>query len=103
MLTATDAKLSADYDPRKRPWYQAAMAEPDKTIITDPYIDAITGNVVVGLAKALSDRSGVLGIDIQLTALNETVKQAKIGSKGYMSILDAKPQVAHPSDRNARR
>ncbi|MGF9821366.1 methyl-accepting chemotaxis protein [Brevibacillus agri] len=98
MLTATDAKLSADYDPRKRPWYQAAMAEPDKTIITDPYIDAITGNVVVGLAKALSDRSGVLGIDIQLTALNETVKQAKIGSKGYMSIFDANRKLLiHPT------
>ncbi|MGN7471831.1 methyl-accepting chemotaxis protein [Brevibacillus sp. SAFN-007a] len=98
MMMATDAKLSDDFDPRKRPWYQAAMAQPDKTIITDPFIDAVTGNVVVGLAKALSDRSGVLGIDIQLTTLNETVKQAKIGEKGYLSLLDANRKLLlHPT------
>ncbi|RNB56304.1 methyl-accepting chemotaxis protein [Brevibacillus gelatini] len=98
MLMSTDAKLSAGFDPRKRPWYQDAMAQPDKTIITDPYIDDVTGNVIVGLAKALSDRSGVLAIDIQLTSLNETVKQAKIGSKGYLSILDANRKLLiHPT------
>lgn len=98
MLMSTDAKLPADFDPRKRPWYQEAMAKPGETIITEPYIDAVTGNVVVGLAKALNDRSGVLGIDIQLTALNETVKQAKIGSKGYLSILDANRKLLiHPT------
>lgn len=98
MLTATGAKLPDGYDPRQRPWYQAAMKTPDKSIITDPYIDAFTGNVIVGVAKALPDRSGVLGIDIQLTALNETVKQAKIGTNGYMTILDANHKLLiHPT------
>ncbi|QRG68982.1 methyl-accepting chemotaxis protein [Brevibacillus choshinensis] len=100
MLMSTDAKLPADFDPRKRPWYQAAMQQPQTTVITDPYIDAASGNVVIGLAKALSDRSGVLAIDIQLTALEQTVKQAKIGAKGYLSIFDKNRQfLIHPTGK----
>ncbi|MFD2370049.1 methyl-accepting chemotaxis protein [Brevibacillus sp. GCM10020057] len=100
MIMATDAKLPDDFDPRKRPWYEAAMNKPQSTIVTDPYIDASTGNVVIGLAKALSDGSGVLGIDIQLTALDKTVKQAKIGEKGYLSIFDKNRQfLIHPTGK----
>lgn len=100
MLMATDTKLQSDYDPRKRPWYQAAMEQPQKAIITDPYIDASTGNVIIGVAKSLSDGSGVLAIDIQLTTLAETVKQAKIGTKGYLSIFDKNQQfLVHPSGK----
>lgn len=72
MMMSTDAKLPSDFDPRKRPWYQAAMQQPQTTIMLDPYIDEATGNVVVGLSRALPDRSGVLGIDIQLTVLDKT-------------------------------
>lgn len=88
MMTATDSKLPDGFDPRKRDWYIAAMKQPGKTIIVDPYIDAITGKVVVGMAMALPDQSGVYGIDIQLSALDATVKQAKIGTQGFMTILD---------------
>lgn len=100
MMMATDAKLPDGFDPRKRPWYQAAMAQTENTVITDPYIDAATGNVVVGLAKALADHSGVLGIDIQLTALGETIKQAKIGTKGYVALLDKHHKyLIHPTGK----
>lgn len=88
MLTASDSKLPDGYDPRKRDWYIAAMKQPGKNIIVDPYIDAITGKIVVGMAMALPDMSGVFGIDIQLTTLDATVKQAKIGTQGYMVIID---------------
>lgn len=88
MLTATGSKLPEGFDPRKRDWYIAAMKQPGKSIIVDPYVDAITGKIVLGMAMALPDKSGVLGIDIQLTALDATVKQAKIGTQGYMAILD---------------
>ncbi|KQL48385.1 chemotaxis protein [Brevibacillus choshinensis] len=100
MMTSMDTKLPSDFDPRKRPWYQAAMQQPQTTIITEPYIDAGTGNVVVGVAKTLSDGSGVLGIDIQLTTLDETIKHAKIGTKGYLSIFDKNQQfLIHPTGK----
>lgn len=100
MMMSTDAKLPADFDPRKRPWYQAAMQQPQTTIMLDPYIDEATGNVVVGLSRALPDLSGVLGIDIQLTALDRTVKEAKIGTKGYFSIFDKNHQfLIHPTGK----
>ena len=36
----------ADFDPRERPWYQAAAAAQD-TIVTAPYVDAQSGDLVV--------------------------------------------------------
>ncbi len=100
MIIATDAQLPADYDPRKRPWYQSAMKDPGKAIITDPYVDAITGNVVVGIAQALEDRSGVVAMDLQLGTLEETVKKAKIGQNGYIAIFDQhRKHLVHPQQK----
>lgn len=88
MMLGTDSKLPDGFDPRTRDWYIAAMQQPGKTAITDPYIDPLTGKLVVGMSMALPDRSGVFGIDIQLTTLDATVGQAKIGTQGYMAIMD---------------
>lgn len=100
MIMATDTKLPSDFDPRKRPWYQKAMATPDQAVISDPYVDVATGNVVVGIAKALPDRSGVAAMDLQLSALNDTVKQAKIGTSGYVSIYDqTRKHLVHPQEK----
>lgn len=98
MLMGSDTKLPDGYDPRTRPWYQAAMANPNEPIIIDPYVDAASGSIVVGIAQALTDRSGVIGMDLHLGTLEETVKQAKIGETGYVAIYDkARRILVHPS------
>lgn len=60
MNSPTSFKNPPDYDPRERPWYQQAMDQPDKVIITDPYISKSSNEVVVTLAKATADGQGLL-------------------------------------------
>jgi methyl-accepting chemotaxis protein len=86
------------YDPRKRPWYKTAMETPDKTVITNPYIAASSKNVVVTIAKATSDRKGVVGIDVDLKSLADAIREVQIGQKGYPTILDKEGKVlVHPT------
>lgn len=90
-------KLPPDYDPRKRPWYQKAMQDKGNVSISEPYLDAITNTIVVSIAKPLQDGSGVIGMDLNLASLNDSVKQTKIGERGYGFIVDqSKKIIVHP-------
>lgn len=52
-------ETKAGFDPRTRDWYKNAMAKKGTAIITDPYLSAVTGEVIVTIAKATDDGSGV--------------------------------------------
>lgn len=93
MLIKPDQELPDGYDPRDRGWYQDAMKQKGKPIVTSPYIDAFTGKVVVTVARTLDDGSGVVGFDLNLDNLASTVKKVKFGKKGYLSILDENKKV----------
>jgi len=62
MLPSIDWQAPAGYDPRKRPWYQDAMAA-GKMVVTAPYADASSGELIITLATPFSvaGRQGVLG------------------------------------------
>ncbi|WP_211235768.1 methyl-accepting chemotaxis protein [Psychromonas aquimarina] len=59
------------YDPRTRPWYQMAKAA-DTPIVTDAYIDSVTKQPVVSVAKSFGE--GVALADVSLSILSQTVK-----------------------------
>lgn len=88
MLMAPENELPDDYDPTVRDWYTLAAASPDEAVVTEPYIDAVTGNLTVTIAKMLEDGSGVAGIDYDLTALMSFADSNTIGEEGYMIITD---------------
>ncbi|GAB6933931.1 methyl-accepting chemotaxis protein [Calditerricola satsumensis] len=91
------------YNPTTRPWYQAAVKQPDKVVWTDPYIDAITGKPIVTVAKAIVHNGkviGVAGLDISLEQLTTLVSQIKVGQTGYAYLTDRNGVVlAHPKDK----
>lgn len=58
------------YDPRPRGWYQLARNN-SKAVLTDIYVDMVTGNPVISIVTDVGD--GVLSGDIGLEILNETV------------------------------
>ena len=92
-----DAEMDADYDPRKRHWYKNAMANKGEVIISEPYISATTGNMVVTLSQTTADHSGVVAIDITLTYLQSLAEQVEIGESGFAFLLDNKGKVIyHP-------
>ncbi len=86
-----DPKL-ANYDPRQRPWYQAAIANPGKTQRTAAYYwaaeDAVYVSTVHSIATQLGGNTGVVSIDVSLKQLTEIVKQIKLGESGYLMLME---------------
>lgn len=91
----------ADYDPRKRSWYQEAKSA-GKTVFTSPYLDLITKKLVVSVVKPIYDPNGqlvgVLGGDVLLDTLTNQTAQIKVGKTGYAFLLSKEGFIlAHPN------
>ncbi|WP_248747596.1 methyl-accepting chemotaxis protein [Pseudomonas sp. MWU12-2037] len=86
-----DPKLS-NYDPRQRPWYKTAMANPGKPIRTAAYYwaqdDATYVSTVRTVTNKLGTPGGVVSIDVTLKQLTEIVKQIKLGESGYLMLME---------------
>lgn len=77
-------------DPKGRPWYIGAMAT-DGVSITDPYIDAQTGKIVVTLSKKFETKNGkegVIATDVKIDYLVELISSATIAEGSYAFLLD---------------
>lgn len=81
--------LPPGFDARTRPWYTEAKAGRGQPIITEPYIDQVSGNSMITIAQQLKDGSGVVGIDLDLSSLKGVTNGIKIGTEGYPIILSA--------------
>lgn len=95
------------YDPRQRPWYQRA-AQSNREIWTDPYIFYTSQQP--GLTVALAVRApggllrGVVGADIELTALSAFLRTQKIGSESAAFLVHVNGEVlAHPDESGLAR
>ncbi|WP_394138226.1 methyl-accepting chemotaxis protein [Cytobacillus oceanisediminis] len=94
------ADLPDDFDATTRPWYQGAMEAKGQAYITEPYVDAVSGDILITVAQQLGDRSGVIGIDLSLSALSELTDNIAIGKEGYPFILSAAGSyLVHPSEK----
>jgi methyl-accepting chemotaxis protein len=90
----------AGYDPRTRPWYQLAMENKGKTVITDPYVAASTGRVVITIARTTKDGHGVVGLDLNLEELAKITSRVKIGKSGYVVLMDQHRKfIVHPEQK----
>ena len=88
------------YDPRNRPWYSLARQE-RTTIWTDPYIFFSSQNPGITIAAPVisetGDLQGVVGVDIEISALSEFLAELKIGENGAALIVNHNGDViAHP-------
>jgi methyl-accepting chemotaxis protein len=81
----------SDYDPRQRPWYQAAENS-DSFTFTEAYIDMVTNKLVISIATPIRTSSGklqgVLAMDLLLDTITDQVNSEKIGESGYAFMLD---------------
>lgn len=82
----------ANYDPRSRPWYQRAMAQPGKTLRTEAYYweadDVVLVSTVRGVSNQLGKQGGVVTIDVSLKQLTDIVRQIKLGESGYLMLME---------------
>jgi len=86
-----ETKNSPKYDPRKRPWYQLAWQNKGEVIRTEPYVDSVTGSLIVSNARVFYDKAGkargVVAIDVSSKKLTDIMNQIKIGETGYTMML----------------
>ena len=86
------SKGLGDINPLTRGWYKDAKAQ-NKLIFTAPYVDALTGKMVISAAYPLKDKAGnfkgVLGADIALDILEKQTEALKYNGNGTGFILNA--------------
>ncbi|WP_303721195.1 sensor histidine kinase [Malonomonas rubra] len=78
----------AGYDTRGRPWFLEAQSA-GKTSFTTPYIDLVTGELVIALVTPLDyegELVGVMAADTILDSLVETLLSTKVGETGYLFV-----------------
>ena len=84
------------YDPRKRPWYQKAVAE-NRIVWTDPYIFYTSHKPGITIAGPFTDPSGtlmgVVGVDIEIDQLSVFIGNLKIGKHGKAFMLNRNSDV----------
>lgn len=98
--------VAENYVAQERGWYQTAKST-KAIVITDPYIDAITGKIVITVASPLLSESGgvlgVCGLDIEVTELVALARELKADTNGYAVLVDAGGNIvvhAQNSDYN---
>ena len=89
-----DAKMPAGFDPRVRPWYKGAQSSSTATL-TEPYIDAATGQTIISIATASRSTGqsvGVVGGDLSLQTLIDTLSGRDFNGMGYAFLVSARRQ-----------
>ncbi|OPA98757.1 chemotaxis protein [Pseudomonas fluorescens] len=95
-----DTKMPDGFDPRVRPWYTGAQSSNGSTL-TEPYIDAATGQLIISIATPSATKSGqsvgVVGGDLSLQTLVDNIGALNFGGMGYAFLVSADGKVlVHP-------
>ncbi|MCF3943408.1 methyl-accepting chemotaxis protein [Oceanobacillus alkalisoli] len=80
-----------DVNPKERNWYTEAVEQDGGIVWTEPYEDALSGDIVITAAKAFYEYNqlvGVAGIDVHTNALLNLINDIQIGDNGYAVVLD---------------
>lgn len=89
----------ADWDPRRRSWYQLARQQ-GRTSITEPYEDAGTGEILISVAAPMHQQgqfSGASFFDVSLTGLASTINSFDLMDAGYAFMVGANGNtISHP-------
>ena len=99
-LQGVDLPVPQGYDPRTRDWYKKPMAT-GQTVVTEPYIDVATNDLVVTIASPFNTNgySGVIGADLNLNTLIKDV--VSIEQPGvYAFLVDGEGNIVAHRDRN---
>lgn len=90
-ITASGWMPPKGFDARKRPWYKAAI-NGNKLVFSDPYLDMITNTYTITVAMPLRDKNGkfigIIGEDLLLSSIINTVKNLDLNGLGYGILID---------------
>lgn len=96
-------EAGSDYDPRQRPWFQAAKNQ-GSLVVTDPYVDASSKNVIISIGTPVKENGRFIAgmfYDLELTKLAELVNQVDVFDAGYLFLVtNDGTTIAHPEAAN---
>ncbi|MBH8610063.1 methyl-accepting chemotaxis protein [Pseudomonas mohnii] len=102
MFSVPAGNRAADYDPRARGWYKAATGA-QQTIVTEPYIAASSGKLVITVATPVQRQGqmiGVAGADIDLSSVSAIINSLNFGGHGHAFIVSADGKILiHPDSK----
>ncbi|MEC9387624.1 MAG: HD domain-containing phosphohydrolase [Pseudomonadota bacterium] len=89
-----------DYDPRQRPWYQAARAG-DSLQLSAPYVFFTTQETGLTLSQRAASIPGtVLGVDVTVTDLGSQLAELKQTAGSRLAIVSASGELLADADGN---
>jgi len=93
--------LPEGYIPQERPWYKGAVEAGGKIALSDPYVDAVTGEYIFTFSRYLLDDKGVpLGVaclDIELSRIFNHAVNLNLTNDSYGILLNSDLEIiAHP-------
>ena len=95
-LLQAQAKPEYRYDPRTRPWFAEASAQP-ATVLTPPYVFFTTREIGVTLAQRSADGETVIGMDVSVNDLASETQGLRITPGTEIAVLAAQGNVvAYP-------
>ncbi len=94
-------KVSAEYEPLTRPWYQKAIDDPTKLVWSEVYRGALSKKLMITCSKVVYDKKGnvaaVVGIDLTVEDMNRQIIKTQIEESGYAFLIDGKGNlIARP-------
>jgi methyl-accepting chemotaxis protein len=87
-LASPTVYTTSEYDVTSKEYYKAVTE--NKVWITDPYIDAITGGIVITISAPVNVDGKVIGltaVDIAIDKLTNMVSEYELGETGYFTLL----------------
>ncbi len=103
VLTQSDGFTSEEgWDVTGRAWYDCF--EKGDTVLTEPYIDSSTGELILSAVSPVYDEAGnplgAAGIDLSMSHIMKVMSAYKIGNRGYMVLLSADGTIIyHPDEQ----
>ena len=94
-----NSKMPDGYDPRTRPWYKDALNSAASSL-TEPYIDAATGQMVISIGapvRKAGQTLGVIGADLTLQTITDSINALNFNGMGYAFLISADGKIlVHP-------
>jgi len=89
-----------DYDPRQRPWYQAAR-EVHQLQLSAPYVFFTTQETGLTLSQRASEQpASVMGIDVTVTDLGTQLAELRQTPGSQLAIINHRGQLLASSEQN---
>lgn len=89
------------WDITARPWFETTKTK--KPLMTEPYVDASTGQTIVTAAAPVIDHQtgevyGAAGTDIKLDTLQKKINDVKLGESGFLVLMSERGNIlCHPN------